>query len=82
MKTQLKIKTCPTCGSAGIKEMKKDWKGECQGKTYTVPSLSFYECPDCGERLYDRDAMHRIEEKSPALGKAHRGRQPNTVLLR
>ena len=71
MKTQLKIKTCPTCGSAGIKKMKKDWKGEYQGKTYTVPSLSFYECPDCGERLYDRDAMHRIEEKSPALGKAH-----------
>jgi YgiT-type zinc finger domain-containing protein len=72
MKTQLKIKTCPTCGSSGIKKMKKDWKGESQGKTYTVPSLSFYECPDCGERVYDRDAMHRIEEKSPALGKAHR----------
>ena len=72
MKTQLKIKTCPTCGSAGIKKMKKDLKGEYQGKTYTVPSLTFYECPDCGERVYDRDAMHRIEEKSPALGKAHR----------
>jgi YgiT-type zinc finger domain-containing protein len=72
MKTQLKIKTCPTCGSAGIKKMKKDWKGEYQGKTYTVPTLSFYECPDCGERVYDRDAMHRIEEKSPPLGKAHR----------
>jgi len=72
MKTQIKIKTCPTCGSAEIKKVKKDWKGEYQGKTYTVPSLSFYECPDCGERVYDRNAMHRIEEKSPALGKAHR----------
>jgi len=72
MKTQLKIKICPTCGSSGIKRVKKDWKGEYQGKKYSVPSLSFYECPDCGERVYDRDAMHRIEEKSPALGKAHR----------
>jgi len=72
MKAHLKIKTCPTCGSGEIKKVKKDWKGEYRGKKYSVPSLSFYECPDCGERVYDRDAMHRIEERSPALGKAYR----------
>ncbi len=72
MNTQLKIKICPTCGSTKIKKMKKDWKGEYRGKKYSVPSLSFFECPDCGERVYDRDAMHRIEERSPALGKAYR----------
>jgi YgiT-type zinc finger domain-containing protein len=72
MKAYLKIKTCPTCGSGEIKKVKKDWKGEFRGKKYSVPSLSFYECPDCGERVYDRDAMHRIEERSPALGNAHR----------
>ena len=72
MKTQLRITICPTCGSSNIKRIKKDWKGEYQGKKYSVPSLSFIECPDCGEKVYDRDAMHKIEEKSPALGKAHR----------
>ncbi len=72
MKAQLKINTCPTCGSGEIKKVKKDWKGEYQGKKYSVPSLSLYECPDCGERVYDRDAMHRIEERSPALGKGYR----------
>ncbi len=72
MKAQLKIRTCPTCRSGGIKEVKKDWKGEYQGKKYSVPSLSFYECPDCRERVYDRGAMRRIEEKSPAMGKAYR----------
>jgi YgiT-type zinc finger domain-containing protein len=72
MKAQLKIKTCPTCGSGEIKKVKKDWKGEYQGKKYSVTSLSFYECPDCDERVYDRDAMHRIEERSPALGNAYR----------
>jgi YgiT-type zinc finger domain-containing protein len=71
MKTQLRIKICPTCGSSNLKRVKKDWKGEYQGKKYSVPCLSYYDCPDCGEKVYDRDAMHRIEEKSPALGKAH-----------
>jgi len=72
MKTQLIIKTCPTCGSGKIKKVKKDWKEEYQGKKYSVSSLAFYECPNCGERVYDRDAMRRIEEKSPALEKAYR----------
>jgi YgiT-type zinc finger domain-containing protein len=71
MNNQLIIKTCPTCGSPKIKKVKKDWEGEYQGKKYSVPSLSFYECPNCGERVYDRDSMHRIEEKSPALRKAY-----------
>jgi hypothetical protein len=52
-------------GSDEIKKVKKDWKGEYHGKKDPVPSLSFYECPDYGERAYDRDAMHRIEERSP-----------------
>ncbi len=72
MKAQLKIKTCPTCGSGRIAKVKKDWKGEYEGKRYSVPSLSFYECPDCSERVYDREAMQRIEAKSPALTKASR----------
>jgi YgiT-type zinc finger domain-containing protein len=72
MRIQLKIKRCPTCGSGQIKKVKKDWKGEYQGKKYSVPSLTFYECPVCGERVYDRDAMRRIEERSPALGRSNR----------
>lgn len=72
MNIKLEIKTCPTCGSREIKRVKKGWRGEYQGKVYSVPSLSFYECLDCGEKVYDRDAMHRIEEKSPALRKARK----------
>jgi predicted RNA-binding Zn-ribbon protein involved in translation (DUF1610 family) len=34
-----------------------------------VPNLEFYECPDCGERIYDRDAMRKIEAHSPAYAK-------------
>lgn len=65
----LRITVCPSCGSDKIKRVQQDWVGEYQGQTYTVPALEFYECPDCGERVYDRDAMRRIETHSPAFAR-------------
>lgn len=72
MNIKLGIKTCPTCGSGEIKRVKRVWRGEFQSKKYFVPSLSFYECLNCGEKVYDREAMHRIEERSPAFRKVYR----------
>jgi YgiT-type zinc finger domain-containing protein len=65
--TQITI--CPSCGSDRIKRVQQDWTGKSQGQSYTVPSLDFYECPDCGERIYDRQAMRRIEAHSPAFAR-------------
>lgn len=62
----VKISTCPTCGSDKIKLVKRNLTEDYQGTTYVVRDLEFYECPNCGERLYDREAMRRIEEVSPA----------------
>ena len=31
-----------------------------------VPRLSFWECPKCGERLFDHAAMEKIEADRPA----------------
>jgi len=47
--------------------VKQDWRGEFQGQVYLVPDLEFYECPDCGERIYDRQAMREIEVHSSAF---------------
>lgn len=66
----VQITICPSCGSAEIKQVRRDWTGEFQGQTYTVPELEFYECPDCDERIYDRHAMRMIEAYSPAFAKA------------
>ena len=67
MKTEsLQIRHCPTCGSAKIRRVRRRVTRAFRGHTYTVPSLSFHECPDCGERLYDRRAMRQIEGRSPA----------------
>ena len=65
----LTITECPTCGSDKIKVVRRDWRGESKGEPYVVPQLEFYECPACGERLYDRDAMRKIEAHRPAGAK-------------
>jgi YgiT-type zinc finger domain-containing protein len=63
----LRIDRCPSCGSDRIKRVRRKWTGRAHGEAYSVPALEFYECPDCGERVYDREAMRRIQAASPAF---------------
>ncbi len=46
--------------------------GEFQGKPYRVQDLEVWVCPACGERIYDREAMRKIEMDSPAYNKTRR----------
>ena len=69
MKALVQISICPSCGSDQIKRVRRNWIGKYQGHSYTVPALEFYECPTCGERIYDRYAMRSIEAHSPAYTK-------------
>ena len=73
---RIRIDECPTCGSAKIKLVTRTLHREFKGEKYSVPDLTFYECPACGERLYDLDAMAKIEEFSPAYRKNRRKRTP------
>jgi YgiT-type zinc finger domain-containing protein len=65
----IQITVCPSCGRGNIKKVRRDWTGEFRDRPYTVPDLEFYECPDCGERIYDRTAMRKIEAHSPAFAR-------------
>jgi YgiT-type zinc finger domain-containing protein len=67
METKVKITHCPHCGSDQICLLKQDWTGTFEGQVYIVPDLEFYQCPQCGERIYDREAMRKIEAYSPAF---------------
>lgn len=67
----LRITVCPSCGSSKIKKVRRNWSGKFQGRSYTVRSLEFYECPACAERVYDRQAMRKIEAQSPAFARPH-----------
>jgi predicted RNA-binding Zn-ribbon protein involved in translation (DUF1610 family) len=71
MTSKFTIDECPTCGSKKIRKVKKNWTGEVHGKKYDVPSLEYYECPVCHEKVYEREAMGRIQEKSPSLSHRH-----------
>jgi YgiT-type zinc finger domain-containing protein len=64
------IASCPTCGSKKIRKVRRDWRGEYEGQNYVVNNLEFYECPACGEKLYDQEAMRKIEAHSPAFLKS------------
>lgn len=66
----VKIHRCPTCGSRRIRSVRRNWIGKIEGKSYSVPSLQFYECPDCGERIYGAEAIRKIEAHSPVFTKA------------
>ena len=62
--TRIKLSVCPSCSSRKLKKVRKTVSGTRQGKRYSVPAVEFYECPDCGERIYDPTAMRQIEQRS------------------
>jgi len=61
----LNIKTCPTCGARKVRAVTRDVKCNFKGQVYTAPQIQFHECTNCGERLYDRDAMRKMESYRP-----------------
>ena len=68
----MRIDRCATCGSDHIKKVRGNWDSEYRGKAYRVPGLEFHQCPVCGERVFDREAMRKIEAQSPAFSRVQR----------
>ncbi len=66
------ITYCPTCGSRRIRKVRRDLEGKFRGRVYTVPGLEFFECAACGKKVFDRQAMRKIEAHSPAFAKTAR----------
>ncbi len=69
---KIRIDKCPTCGSPRIKLVTRTLHETFKGEDYTVPDVTFYECPACGERAYDIEAMDKFEAHSPAYRKRRR----------
>lgn len=65
-----KINTCPTCSNEKIRHVVRDITRTNKGKTYTIPEVGFYDCSNCGEKVFDHEAMQKIEAHSPAYHKA------------
>ncbi len=67
----INISQCPSCNSGRIRKVQHDVTREFGGQTYSVPQLTFYECRECGEKIYDPEAVRKIEEYSPAFARTH-----------
>ena len=63
------ITHCPTCGSRKIRKIQGPLTREFKGETYTVADITYHECPDCGEHLYEPEAMDKLQAASPAFRK-------------
>jgi rRNA maturation endonuclease Nob1 len=50
--------------SGEIKKVRRKWTGKFHGQGCSIPRLEFHECPDCGEKVNDREAMRKIEVRS------------------
>ena len=70
MNGKFQIKICPTCGSDQIQRVVRDIIRNYEGQTYTVPKVEFYDCPNCSEKVFDREVMLKIEAHSLAYHKA------------
>jgi YgiT-type zinc finger domain-containing protein len=72
-------RVCPTCGHETLKRIRRDWKGSFKGEPYEVPDLEYLECSRCGEKIYDRAAMRKIERCSPAFRDRFSGAERKTA---
>jgi YgiT-type zinc finger domain-containing protein len=66
-KTNMDIIHCPSCGSSKIKKVRGPVSHEFEGDTYTVPGITYHACPECGERVYDGQALNKMQAASPAF---------------
>jgi YgiT-type zinc finger domain-containing protein len=59
--SQKLLRHCPTCESSRIRTIRSDYRIRVRGEDVLVPKLERDECPNCGEILFDPEAMRRIE---------------------
>jgi YgiT-type zinc finger domain-containing protein len=59
------VRTCPTCGVGKLRRVTRDVECNFRGHVYIAPDIEFSECPNCGEKLYDQQALRKMESFRP-----------------
>jgi len=67
----MNIRTGPSCSSKKIKKIRGNLTREFDGQKYSASNVEYYECPDCGERIYGREAVRKIQAIWPAFQGHH-----------
>jgi YgiT-type zinc finger domain-containing protein len=54
------LKTCPICFGRHIRRVRRVFAQAIDGREIRIPNVECYECPDCGERIYDPNAADKV----------------------
>jgi len=64
------LKTCPICASLRIRKVRRTFAQNVRGRDIRVGNVECYECPNCGERIYDPAAADKILAALPRRRRA------------
>jgi YgiT-type zinc finger domain-containing protein len=54
------LKTCPICSGKRIHKVRRVFSQTVEGREVRIPNIECFECPDCGERIYDPAAADKV----------------------
>jgi YgiT-type zinc finger domain-containing protein len=63
--TMKPLKTCPICSSRRIHKVRRTFSQTIAGREIRVPNVECYECPNCGQRIYDPAAADKVLAAAP-----------------
>jgi YgiT-type zinc finger domain-containing protein len=52
----MKLKKCPACGSADLREVTSTFNARVGKKTINIPAVSRQRCASCGEEYFGHEA--------------------------
>jgi YgiT-type zinc finger domain-containing protein len=54
------LKTCPICSGKRIRKVQRSLPGLVADRKVRASKVDCYECPDCGEHIYDPEAADKV----------------------
>lgn len=57
----MELKNCPLCGSPSIRKKKGVHQFNVLGEWRSTPVVQYWECPNCNEIFFDREANRKID---------------------
>jgi YgiT-type zinc finger domain-containing protein len=57
----MEFNSCPLCGSSSIQKKKGVYNFVIHGKSLSTPIIQYWNCPNCGEVFFDRQANKIID---------------------
>ncbi len=58
----MEFTVCPLCESPSIRKKRGVYKFDVHGEALSTPVIQYWECPNCGETFFDREANQKIDE--------------------